>query len=312
MQTVYFEIRPGSVASGVQEYTLLPKIWNGSQWQTWDWTSRTWVAYDGTNGTRYPFNGVLFAEGNVRIRGRLPRDTEHGGMRLTVVSRGTIYLEGNLLKGEPAPGLAPQSFLAVLARDYVCLNTTQFVQVQTDFVAPTEGSIPPFFWRLPNNRPDLEFQASWDFGVPPNDDMIRAYYGLQDLSNPDTAFCPALFLRHQADRDPVSIQWHLNNHPTGILYEHGYDFERASGFLPALPRRRVGGLPRFGHADALPALPDPRVGGNSIANALPGKRNIIRIENYDPGQAPDGAATTGATITWGRLPCSRWISGSRR
>ncbi|HPT97214.1 MAG TPA: hypothetical protein PLU39_05025 [Armatimonadota bacterium] len=311
VQTVYFEIQPGTVASGVQEYTLLPKIWSGSQWQTWDWTSRTWVPYDGTNGTRYPFNGVIFAEGNVRIRGRLPRDTEHGGMRLTVVSRGTIYLEGNLLKGDPAPGMAPQSFLAVLARDYVCLNTTQFVQVQTDFVPPTEGSIPPFFWRLPNNRPDLEFQASWDFGVPPTDESVQTYYGLSDPSNPDLNLCPALFLRHQADRDPVSIQWHLNNHPyRHYLYEHGYDSSVAQDFYPLF---HVGEWEVFRDLVSLmpfPLFPEPRAGSDPIAHRMPGKRNIIRIENYDPGQAPDGTATTGGDYNLGAIavqPLDIWI-----
>ncbi|MCX6376395.1 MAG: hypothetical protein NTU88_10260, partial [Armatimonadetes bacterium] len=41
----------------------------------------------------YPRNGVLFAEGNVRIKGTLPPHTQ-----LTVVSGGTIYVEGNILK----------------------------------------------------------------------------------------------------------------------------------------------------------------------------------------------------------------------
>jgi len=58
-----------------------------------------------------PQNGVIYAEGNVRVRGRLPRTA-----RLTVVSGGTIYIEGNLEKSDP------RSTLALLADEHVCIN----------------------------------------------------------------------------------------------------------------------------------------------------------------------------------------------
>jgi len=117
---------------------------------------------------RFPFppNGVIYAEGNVRIRGIMPpargdavtgnpprtyfdRDAAgryKPGMRrydLSVVSGGTIYIEGDLLTLGPARLPLPHypsdkastvqtlqtdltwgSRLALLARDYVCLNTT--------------------------------------------------------------------------------------------------------------------------------------------------------------------------------------------
>jgi hypothetical protein len=63
----------------------------------------------------YPHNGVVFAEGNVRVRGRLRART-----RLTVVSRGVIYIEGNIVKRDQ------DSSLALLARDHVCLNASAF------------------------------------------------------------------------------------------------------------------------------------------------------------------------------------------
>jgi len=112
---------------------------------------------------RFPFpaNGVIYAEGNVRIRGVMPPIRDNGGrigeavpaedavylpyfgewtdangrsrrFDLQVVSGGTIYIEGDLLTPASAGmiGEAPSidryygSRLALLARDYVCVNTT--------------------------------------------------------------------------------------------------------------------------------------------------------------------------------------------
>jgi hypothetical protein len=117
------------------------------------------------NRAAFPFppNGVIYAEGNVRIRGIMPSARVVGGLYpktyfggewvqgagrsrrydLQVVSGGTIYIEGDLLSPRSA-GLAITtaptasnelidttredadygSRLALLARDYVCLNTT--------------------------------------------------------------------------------------------------------------------------------------------------------------------------------------------
>jgi hypothetical protein len=111
----------------------------------------------------FPPNGVIYADGNVRIRGIMPparpgptpgvapttyfdaaQYTKTDGQRrrfdLQVVSGGTIYIEGDLLTPGPlGAGLAVQgattpltlddelnwgSRLALIARDYVCLNTT--------------------------------------------------------------------------------------------------------------------------------------------------------------------------------------------
>ncbi|MCS7300100.1 MAG: type II secretion system GspH family protein, partial [Fimbriimonadales bacterium] len=42
-----------------------------------------------------PFNGVIYAEGNVRIKGRIP-----SGRQITIVTNGTAYIEGNIVKGD--------------------------------------------------------------------------------------------------------------------------------------------------------------------------------------------------------------------
>jgi len=70
----------------------------------------------------YPANGVIYAEGNVSVRGALP-----DGQSVTIVSEGTIYIEGSIL--DSAGGK-----VALLARDSVVLNTT----VCAGFLYPTE------------------------------------------------------------------------------------------------------------------------------------------------------------------------------
>ena len=64
---------------------------------------------------------IIYAEGNVRLHG-IVSATGNGGTpwHVTVVTDGTAYIEGSLLKGNP------DSSIAVLAHDYVCVNTTQF------------------------------------------------------------------------------------------------------------------------------------------------------------------------------------------
>lgn len=72
------------------------------------------------------FNGNLYFEGNVRVRGVIPVDVQ-----LTVVSNATIYVEGSITKSvTSADGTrlsrAPTSMLMLIAHDYVTINTTQF------------------------------------------------------------------------------------------------------------------------------------------------------------------------------------------
>lgn len=84
-----------------------------------------------------PFNGVIYFEGNVRVRGQIPTD-----IQLSVVSNATIYIEGSVTKGvvgnDYTAAVPPviavgalldrpsASMLGLFAKDYVTLNTTQF------------------------------------------------------------------------------------------------------------------------------------------------------------------------------------------
>lgn len=74
----------------------------------------------------FPFDGVLFFEGNVRVRGTLPAD-----IQLTLISMGTIYIDGSIVK--PRISLdgnlltrPSRSSIILMAKDYVTVNTTQF------------------------------------------------------------------------------------------------------------------------------------------------------------------------------------------
>jgi hypothetical protein len=92
-----------------------------------------------------PFNGVLYFEGNVRVRGVVPTDVQ-----LTLVSNATIYVEGSITKGvegnhwtatynlglgdpEAPTGIGQRknrmssSMLFLAAREYVAVNTTMFM-----------------------------------------------------------------------------------------------------------------------------------------------------------------------------------------
>lgn len=73
------------------------------------------------------FNGVAYFEGDVRVRGVIPTDHQ-----LTIVSMGSVYVEGSITKGviDELTGLPinrpSRSTLMLSARDYVCLNPTMF------------------------------------------------------------------------------------------------------------------------------------------------------------------------------------------
>lgn len=81
-----------------------------------------------TTGAKSDNDIVIYAEGNVRVRGILsPVEPATGTTtqviprHITIVTGGTAYIEGSLLKG------TPDSSISVLAHDYVCINTTQFL-----------------------------------------------------------------------------------------------------------------------------------------------------------------------------------------
>jgi hypothetical protein len=82
---------------------------------------------------------VIYLEGNVRVRGMISDPSGSTYQHVTIVTNGTAYIDGSILKGgptaasTPAPTYASEASCAILAKQYVCLNTTQFLAGTFDF-----------------------------------------------------------------------------------------------------------------------------------------------------------------------------------
>jgi len=176
-------------------------------------TSTIWRDSDGklrpewgsTYTMNYPKNGVLFAEGNIRIKGALPADTQ-----LTVVSNENIYIEGNILKNRaanatilngvdtPAEKMVDDtSAISLLARKNVVVNTTMFMKPQMSIgpdMVTSDMSLsnePPFHLTLSPLNIGRAFQ--WEFTFGP----------YESENNLFTANEWNLALRHSSDIDYV-------------------------------------------------------------------------------------------------------------
>ncbi|MCE5219166.1 hypothetical protein LLH03_19295 [bacterium] len=149
-------------------------------WQYWDATNNRivdsgektmYVYYPGYEpGVAVPppyaerhANQVLYSQGNLRIHGTLPPRASGNGRdyNLTIVSGGTIYIDGQLLSpqdalgrddGDPATtdpaGAIPDeqnTHVALLARDCVCLNASRIVPqaVSGDVAAAPDDPMNP-------------------------------------------------------------------------------------------------------------------------------------------------------------------------
>ncbi|MEP0767193.1 MAG: hypothetical protein HRF45_11710 [Fimbriimonadia bacterium] len=180
------------------------------------------------------FNGVIYAEGNVRVRGIIP-----GGHQLTIVSGGTIYIEGSIIKGRLAnEGVGEESCaLALLAKDYVCLNTTQFVGPAFDtplnFEPDALDVIAPYHVTVEQNRP---FNAIWEFGDDPNQYTGSGRY-------------PRLYVRHAAQSGGAAfinllVNYGLN--PAGSEYLFDNAPPNYAGVFYGTQQK----IPTYGLADA--------------------------------------------------------------
>jgi hypothetical protein len=148
----------------------------------------TWRQADGSDSgehvmvVSYPDvpNQVIFAEGNVRVRGQLPPAARDAGTSrllrsydLTIVSNATIYIDGQILSPQNLDQNvidASNTKVALLARDCVCLNTTQIVpQLTTGLVsaAPDDPLNPDDrqqHWELAPGS-DGRAYSTWRFGT---------------------------------------------------------------------------------------------------------------------------------------------------
>ncbi len=157
------------------------------------------VLYDDINASNDPAtttsgnadNDVLiYAEGNVRIHGIVSADAADPDTTLTtadkyprhitIVTNGTAYIEGSLLKGNP------DSSITVLAHDYVCVNTTQFL-------AGPQSDDNPIGTPSPVGNNDKDFHAL-TFGSDETTLIQELNFGLPNGGTPNVAYKGSLGL----------------------------------------------------------------------------------------------------------------------
>ncbi len=126
----------------------------------------------------YGVNLVIFAEGNVKVSGVYGAisggsNGEMSRVHLTIVSGGTAYIDGNIvsgdgyLNGSGAPVLEHNSTCAIMAKDYVTVNTTKFMRPESANVWASENQDenPPFYTELGQSGTDT-YDTSFSSGVP--------------------------------------------------------------------------------------------------------------------------------------------------
>lgn len=185
------------------------------------------TAADFNNGPQ--FNGLVCFEGDVRVRGVIPSNTQ-----LTITSMGNIYVEGSIVKGTST------STLALLAKQNLVLNTTQILgrspfRPFVPAVADTFTRNNP--WRLPvttTNPLYLSVQFAETLGS-------YTYSGLND-------FAPALFVAHAAEFESQTfvnllINEGFNSNPPGYYFPPQYPPNAASKYVfPPMPSLPIYGL----------------------------------------------------------------------
>lgn len=229
-------------------------------------------------------NGVVYAEGNIRIRGMLPK-----GIQLTIVSNENIYIDGSVLKyrdsyavgindNDPwrATGTNGEDTnscgLALLARKNVVVNTTQFFSplnsISADDVGSDAENGQPPFHLVVGNSPESQLRCTFEFAPWESE---GAQYAPSNWM---------LFLRQSGQYGPSYINAWMNpgsDMPSwGILY--------LNDIFPGLPQHVWGvgdhnfGAPGWGIGSAFTCDVfdlDPTHNANLFT--APGEPNLLQI-----------------------------------
>ncbi|MBC8142468.1 MAG: hypothetical protein H7Y38_13620, partial [Armatimonadetes bacterium] len=180
---------------------------------------------------------VIFAEGNIRIKGAVGGfDPETGQTfirHLTVVSNGTIYIDGSVLRDNISPQMAGanatmaaakgKSTIALLAKNYIAVNTTQFLSPSALTQAAQENDT--FYYNL-DEKVESRLTLSTTFapvvtynanGLANVGNVFNNAAPAQDLNRippyiADTANAPlSLLLRHASSATTgTSVQLGIN------------------------------------------------------------------------------------------------------
>ncbi len=176
----------------------------------------------------FVFNGVLYFDGNVRIRGYIPTDVQ-----LMLVSNASIFIEGSLQKSdvetqwtkEPDNAQigdilkhAPKATLMLAAKDYVVVNTSMFF-------GPSPSQVLQAVNDVPNDQAvkpiDLKADGSLEFihelamsseptaqhpEINPSNPSTWVPYATQyvDAVTPSKAITPKLTVLHTMDDGPAA------------------------------------------------------------------------------------------------------------
>jgi hypothetical protein len=196
-----------------------------------------------------PFNGLIYAEGNVRVRGMIPMvgsGQSARGVQITVVSLATGYVEGSILKSTPT------SMFALLCRDNVVVNTSMFqgptinttLQVVRDNNDPTS----PARLRVDTQH---EFQIGLQFPIDPltGQPYLTSYSFNNPNRDPTLSTSPAsssVWLAHAADFNHSTFMNMLINAPFGqpeYLFDEVSPNAAGAFYPPGQP------IPTYGLAD---------------------------------------------------------------
>ncbi|MBX3096480.1 MAG: hypothetical protein KF812_06420 [Fimbriimonadaceae bacterium] len=229
------------------------------------------------------FDGVLFFEGDVRIRGVIPTDQQ-----ITLVANGCIYIEGSIVKGvvDERSGAVlnrpSQSTLALMARDHVVVNTTGFFgPTAGETVSPKSASglpdTPNPFELVVGAKEDVILESQFLLdpltpaglgGNPFNPTTWRPFAEQYNSAISGTALSSNMLLSSSADDNgpafvsidalplpyarPSSGAWTTYLVPTTVTFgANTYTFNGAANYFPPAPS-----IPIYGLADpSLNAFP---------------------------------------------------------
>lgn len=179
----------------------------------------------------YPPNGVFYAEGSIRVRGVNGMnydDTNPSSFpkALTIVSGGSIYIDGNLMNNRN-PGETNSAWkLALLARDYVTLNPTAFTRVSPGSGVVVEANT----WDASGNA------SSYHLSIPQGGSLDFSASSANPLNN------AVLAVKHSAlqldSTSETAVNLYLprigngNPQPWPDWYTDRYDF---GGYPPPYP-----------------------------------------------------------------------------
>jgi len=137
---------------------------------------------------QYP-SQVIFAEGNVRVKGVLPAGVRNASdmlvrdYNMTIVSSATIYIDGQILSPQDVDDSVSDennTGVALLAKDYVCLNPTQLVPQLTSGLVPA----------APDDEMAPELGQHWELDSDTGGSAYSYWYLGQDLPDTDSDGTP--------------------------------------------------------------------------------------------------------------------------